>query len=117
MAWLCDLARRRVQAVERHHPSIDAHTIANSGMHQVLDPAVLRALDHLPPMRRRLIELAFVEGYSNEEIAEKVGLPVDMVQLQLRRIGTFDGVEASVFLPSFFEGSGCSRGWRASPPD
>lgn len=42
-------------------------------------------LDRLPPRYRRLIVLRFIEGYSYEEIAAKLSLPLGTVKTQIHR--------------------------------
>ena len=46
--------------------------------------AILEALSGLDGQRRTAIELAFYEGYSHTEIAEKVGAPLGTVKTRIR---------------------------------
>jgi RNA polymerase sigma-70 factor (ECF subfamily) len=41
-------------------------------------------LDHLPPEQRQLIELAFFQGYTHSELAERLALPLGTVKTRLR---------------------------------
>jgi len=43
------------------------------------------ALEQLPPERRRLVGLAFIDGLSHAEIAEVTGLPLGTIKSHLRR--------------------------------
>jgi len=47
--------------------------------------AVHRALLTLTPQRRRLIDLAFFQGLSHQEIADAIGMPLGTVKSHLRR--------------------------------
>ena len=46
---------------------------------------VHRALAALSPERRQLISLAFLKGYSHQEIADRTGLPLGTVKSHVRR--------------------------------
>lgn len=48
------------------------------------DRVVREVLQQLPQARRELIELAFFEGYSHEEIAAKQAIPVGTVKTRIR---------------------------------
>jgi RNA polymerase sigma-70 factor (ECF subfamily) len=47
--------------------------------------AVHRALESLPPERRRLIGLAFFQDMSHQEIADSTGIPLGTVKSHVRR--------------------------------
>jgi RNA polymerase sigma-70 factor (ECF subfamily) len=47
--------------------------------------AVHRALSSLSPQRRRLVDLAFFQGLTHQEIASAVGLPLGTVKSHIRR--------------------------------
>jgi RNA polymerase sigma-70 factor (ECF subfamily) len=49
-----------------------------------LRSAVSRALDALSPEQRQLISLAYYGGFSQSEIAEKLGLPLGTVKTRIR---------------------------------
>ena len=46
--------------------------------------AVSRALADLPPDQRQVIRLAFIDGYSHSDIAERLGLPLGTVKGRVR---------------------------------
>ena len=45
---------------------------------------VRRALDQLSPAQREVIEMAFYSGYSQSELAEKLGQPLGTVKTRIR---------------------------------
>jgi RNA polymerase sigma-70 factor (ECF subfamily) len=102
MAWLSIITRNR--SLDRlrqrrtmlslddvqHHAVSAALTDAEPGPEQLLSQtqagsAVHRALMTLTPQRRRLVELAFFQGLSHQEIADAVGMPLGTVKSHLRR--------------------------------
>ncbi len=101
MAWLAIMARNR--AVDRlrqrrkqvalsdatQHPE-DWPADAATGPEDILarfqaGSAVHRALECLPPERRRLIALAFFQDMSHQEIADSTGIPLGTVKSHVRR--------------------------------
>jgi DNA-directed RNA polymerase specialized sigma24 family protein len=70
-AWLVGIAR--------HHP-------ARPPDEEIAERLVVRqAVEDLPDPRRTIVFLAFWEGRSHAEIAEKVGLPLGTVKSHVRR--------------------------------
>lgn len=47
--------------------------------------ALQRCLAQLDPERRRMIELAFVDGYSHSELSTRLGVPLGTVKSWIRR--------------------------------
>ena len=94
--WLFRIARnRRIDAHrrEREEQPVDGHVL------NVPDPALMpddnvdaaqrdrmvrTALDLLPPEQLELVRLAFFDGLSHSEIAERTGLPLGTVKSRLR---------------------------------
>ena len=97
-AWLVGIARHKVADV-RAARARDADRIAAvvslPGAHDdalqaadedVAERLVVRqAVEDLPDPRRTIMFLAFWEGHSHAEIAEKVGLPLGTVKSHVRR--------------------------------
>lgn len=93
-AWLVGIARHKVADV-RAARARDADRIAAvvslPGAHQSADEdvaerlVVRQAVEDLPDPRRTIMFLAFWEGHSHAEIAEKVGLPLGTVKSHVRR--------------------------------
>ena len=47
--------------------------------------SVQRAMAALPPVRRELVSLAFLQGLSHQEIVDRTGLPLGTVKSHIRR--------------------------------
>lgn len=84
--------RRRHQPSEPLHPAglTEPYTECEDEAAELLDAfivgsAVRRALAKLKPVTRRLLGLAFVEGMSHAEIAERAQLPLGTVKSHIRR--------------------------------
>jgi RNA polymerase sigma factor (sigma-70 family) len=97
-AWLVGIARHKVADV-RAARARDADRLAavvslpvahddalQSADEDVAERLVVRqAVEDLPDPRRTIMFLAFWEGHSHAEIAEKVGLPLGTVKSHVRR--------------------------------
>jgi RNA polymerase sigma-70 factor (ECF subfamily) len=94
-AWLVRIARNR--AIDRLRAnSVRARTVEATPLPPpVATPeacaalterqrAVVRALEALPPEQRQLIELAYFEGLTQSELAERFGLPLGTVKTRVR---------------------------------
>jgi RNA polymerase sigma-70 factor (ECF subfamily) len=46
---------------------------------------VLGALDQLPERQRRVLRASFMEGWTNAEVADRLGLPLGTVKSDIRR--------------------------------
>jgi RNA polymerase sigma factor (sigma-70 family) len=97
-AWLMTGARRtpadrrRLRGAHKGLKKILLEGLANGGEHRWQDfsgamvrHAVDDALRSLPPEETQVVKLAYFGGYSNREIARKVGLKEGTVQRRLRR--------------------------------
>jgi RNA polymerase sigma-70 factor (ECF subfamily) len=94
-AWLMVIARNRaISRLRRHNPAagdeLTQVTVASpfnietaAAQNQLLG-RVKGALDTLPAEQRAAIELAYFEGMSHSEIAQKTGDPLGTVKTRLR---------------------------------
>ena len=100
LAWLVTICRSR--AVDRRRRNRGelpagsphqeacadaAHELSCEDFLQELeqDSAIYRAVSRLPPLRWRLISLAFFQGLTHEEISRKTSLPMGTVKSHIRR--------------------------------
>jgi RNA polymerase sigma-70 factor (ECF subfamily) len=92
-AWLYNIARSRALDTLRRTCRRSAHVVFG----EPPEPPPVWALRELPrdltlsqcietlsPDRRRLIQLAFFEGYTHTEIADRTGLPLGTVKTRVR---------------------------------
>lgn len=97
-AWLLGIARHKVadvRAARAREADRVAAVVSLPGAQDAPDPSadedvterlvVRQAVDELPDPRRTIMFLAFWEGHSHAEIADKVGLPLGTVKSHLRR--------------------------------
>jgi RNA polymerase sigma-70 factor, ECF subfamily len=102
MAWLAVMARNRaldrlrrrrdaVSLDDERHSALTASLVSDGlGPEQLLSQtqvgtAVHRALQSLSPQRRRLLDLAFFQGLSHQEIADASGMRLGTVKSHVRR--------------------------------
>ena len=92
-AWLVVVARNRsIDLLRRRKPvdSVDDVILASSGNlaseveHHAMMEKVQKVLKDLPAEQQRSMELAFFEGLSHSEIAEKTGDPLGTVKTRIR---------------------------------
>lgn len=85
VVWLCQMARS--MSIDRLRANLSrAHREISYGAELEADwIKVSQALKNLPAEVRVLIELAYFEGFSQSQIAEKVGLPLGTVKTRIRQ--------------------------------
>jgi RNA polymerase sigma-70 factor, ECF subfamily len=94
-AWLMVIARNRaISRLRRHNPAAgdeltqvvvaSPFNIETAAAQNQLLGRVKGALDSLPAEQRAAIELAYFEGMSHSEIAQKTGDPLGTVKTRLR---------------------------------
>jgi RNA polymerase sigma-70 factor, ECF subfamily len=93
--WLLVIARNRaISRLRRHNPASGEELLENTVvlpttletriMQQQMIGKVKGALDRLPKEQRAAIELAYFEGLTHSEIAERTGDPLGTVKTRLR---------------------------------
>lgn len=92
-AWLVVVARNRaIDVLRRRRPtdSVEDVVLASStnlaaeAERNTLMAKVRVHLDQLPPEQRKSVEMAYFEGLSHSEIAEKTGDPLGTVKTRIR---------------------------------
>jgi RNA polymerase sigma-70 factor, ECF subfamily len=88
-AWLCIIARTRAldrlrrRTARREDPEDEAPSFsATPKSAEAL--AVRKALDGLTPDQRKALELAYFEGLTQSEIAERLGEPLGTIKTRIR---------------------------------
>ncbi|MGH7041673.1 MAG: sigma-70 family RNA polymerase sigma factor [Acetobacteraceae bacterium] len=95
-AWLVSLARYRaldiIRARTREEPGYEPPEVADEApdaldrlLGDAAGAALHRCLGELEPERRRLVALAFVEGLSHGDLAQRLGMPLGTVKSSIRR--------------------------------
>ena len=85
-----DLLRRRSEASTEDEPDAievaaeSADPLAHRELSEELQ-RLLACIGGLPPVRQRLVLLAYYNGWSRERLAAELNLPVNTVQTRLRR--------------------------------
>jgi RNA polymerase sigma factor (sigma-70 family) len=75
--------RKRTERVANLEPRLGedvAEEVVDGAYLAVRRKEVLEALETLPPDQRRVIEMAYFDGYTQARIAEKLGIPVGTVK-------------------------------------
>jgi RNA polymerase sigma-70 factor, ECF subfamily len=92
-AWLVVVARNRaIDMLRRRKPSDSVEDVvlaspgnlASEAERDAMVQKVRKAVQNLPPEQRTSMELAFFEGLSHSEIAEKTGDPLGTVKTRIR---------------------------------
>lgn len=88
-AWLCTMARTRAldrlrrRAARREDPSEVAPGLVEAPRNEET-LAVRKALDGLSPDQRRALELAYYEGLTHSEIAQRLREPLGTIKTRIR---------------------------------
>jgi RNA polymerase sigma-70 factor (ECF subfamily) len=97
LAWFCTLARSRAIDCFRRTRREPVAVEFDDGVRPVVQADASRepvevwqhslvrtGVQELPPDQRRLIGMAFFDGYSHSEIAERTGMPLGTVKTKIR---------------------------------
>jgi RNA polymerase sigma-70 factor (ECF subfamily) len=92
-AWLAVIARNRaIDALRRRHPESDIDNVVvsvNTSLAEETERSrtmdrVRGALRSMPPPQRSALEMAYFEGLTHCEIAEKTGEPLGTIKTRIR---------------------------------
>jgi RNA polymerase sigma-70 factor (ECF subfamily) len=92
-AWLAVIARHRaIDQLRRRRPEADVEDViisVDTRLEQMTDrnlaiAKVRAAVEHLPPEQRQPLELAFFQGLTHSEIANKTGEPLGTIKTRIR---------------------------------
>jgi RNA polymerase sigma-70 factor (ECF subfamily) len=92
-AWLVVVARNRaIDSLRRRRPTdsvedvvlVSSTDLAAEAERNTLMEKVRACLPQLPPEQRKSVEMAYFEGMSHSEIAEKTGDPLGTVKTRIR---------------------------------
>lgn len=108
VGWLMGIARNKVKGVlrdtGRHPMPMAAETVATAAAPDAVDAladrlVVARSLRALADRPQAVVRLAYLEGHSHQEVADRLGLPLGTVKSDIRRglerlrdcVGAIDG--------------------------
>jgi RNA polymerase sigma-70 factor (ECF subfamily) len=92
-AWLAVIARNRaIDALRKRRPENDLEDcvlsiepdLADAATRSLAMEKVRAALAQMPPLQRAALEMAYFDGMSHTEIAEKTGEPLGTVKTRIR---------------------------------
>jgi len=92
-AWLAVIARHRaIDYLRRRRPETDIEDVVvavDSNLEQAVERniaigKVRAAVEHLPVEQRKPLEMAFFQGLTHSEIAEKTGEPLGTIKTRIR---------------------------------
>jgi len=92
-SWLAVIARHRsIDALRRRRPENDIEDVivsiepdlASEADHSRAMVKVRGALETMPPPQRSALEMAYFEGLTHSEIAEKTGEPLGTIKTRIR---------------------------------
>jgi RNA polymerase sigma-70 factor, ECF subfamily len=78
-------SRKRAENEENFEPQQPAPGPSNMSLHNELHDRVQNALDALQPKQREVLEIAYFEGLSQSEIADRLGAPLGTVKSWTRQ--------------------------------
>ncbi len=90
VAWLCTMARSRAldrlrrRSSRREEPAPDDRSSWSAPAASAEALAVRKALDGLPDDQRRVLELAYYEGLTQTEIADRLKEPLGTIKTRIR---------------------------------
>jgi len=79
------LAYRYEEYIKKERPTDADFSTEETIDADLLEETILRLIDKLPEARRKIFLLHFVEKLSNREIAEKLSISEENVEMQVRR--------------------------------
>ncbi len=85
--WRTVASRTRLVETQEHlpeHPTAPASSPENLAVDRQTSHSIRSSLEQLPPEQREAIQLAFFEGLSHADVAERSGLPLGTVKTRIR---------------------------------
>jgi RNA polymerase sigma-70 factor, ECF subfamily len=90
MTWLSMIVRRVAmdRIPKRSFDEVPESFVDEAVSREPADPALARCLGTLEDKHRNVLLASYVEGYTHEELAETLGVPLGTVKSWIRRAGT-----------------------------